>query len=304
MHVRDQASFSKRVSWRIEAAAFDFVRLIMKLFTFNAISNFGGWLLRTIGPRTSKHHIAKTGMKIAFPDASDQQLNSWLRESWDNTGRTLAEFPIMNRIQVFGDKSRVTVKGLEHLDNLKENKQAAVLVSGHFANWEIMAAVFAQYGVDVQVTYRQINNPHIDKRVREQREKYGIKLMIPKSGPRGAMDLIKALRSGESVALLNDQKFNEGIAIPFFGVDAMTAPGPTRLALKTKVPMIAMSTVRKGSHFTVTVHPPFELQNTGDSDADARAGTLMVTEFVEDRIREMPGQWFWVHRRWPKDVYK
>lgn len=304
MYSWENPSFGKRVMWRIELFGYDLVCFIMQFFTFNAVSGFGGWLLRVIGPRTSKHNIARTGLKIAFPDASEDQLNKWLTEQWDNTGRTFAEFPITNRIQIFSKKSRVKVIGLEHMDTLKETKTAAVFVSGHLANWEIMAAVGVQYDVDGQVTYRHLNNPYIDRRVREQREKYGIKLMIPKSGPRGAMDLIKALRANQSVALMNDQKFNEGIPIPFFGVDAMTAPGPTRLALKTGVPLIPMSIVRDKASFTVTIHPPFDLQDTGDIAADMRAGTIMVTEFVEDRIRENPGQWFWVHRRWPKEIYK
>jgi len=167
-----------------------------------------------------------------------------------------------------------------------------------------MAAVGSQYDVDGHVTYRHLNNPHIDRRVREQRAKYGIKLMIPKSGPRGALDLIKALRAKQSVALMNDQKFNEGIPIPFFGLDAMTAPGPTRLALKAKVPIIPISAVRDKANFTVTFHEPLDLQDTGDIAADMRAGTRMITQFIEDRIRENPGQWFWVHRRWPKEIYK
>lgn len=304
MYAWENASFGKRIMWRLELLAYDIVCGIMRLFPFGVISGFGGWLLRLIGPHTKKHQIAKTGLKIAFPDANEAQLNKWLTEQWDNTGRTFAEFPITNRIKIFEKNSRVTVKGLEHFDKVKDAKTAAVFVAGHFANWELMAAVGTQYNVDVQVTYRHLNNPHLDRRVRQQREKYGIKLMIPKSGPRGAMDLIKALRNRQSVALMNDQKFNEGIPIPFFGLDAMTAPGPTRLALKTGVPFIPMSIVRDKAKFTVTIHEPFDLKDTGDIAADMRAGTLMVTKFVEDRIRENPGQWFWVHRRWPKEIYK
>ncbi len=297
--------FWQHVSWRLEVLAYDFVRLLMLPFSLAQVSRFGGWLFRKIGPKTSKHHIARTNMQLAFPDASETQIAGWLEKSWDQMGRTFAEFPLLHRIKVFEDGSQVEVVGLEILQKLKDDKKGAVLVSGHFANWELMAAVFSQAGLPVRVTYRPTNNPYFDKRVRAERERYGIRLMVPKSGPRGAKELITALRSGDSVALLNDQKFNEGIEIPFFGHGAMTAPGPTRLALKTGVPLIPMSIERTGgTKFRVTIHPPLDLQNTGNRHKDIENGVLKITRFIETQIQAHPTDWFWVHRRWPKEMYK
>ena len=91
-------SFAKKLGWRLEAFAYDIVRLLLKLFPFSGISAFGGWLLRLIGPLTSKHHIAKTGLQIAFPDKSESEITQILKDQWDNTGRTFAEFPITHRI--------------------------------------------------------------------------------------------------------------------------------------------------------------------------------------------------------------
>lgn len=298
-------SFAKRVSWRLEAFAYDAVRFLVKPLSWEQISGLGSFILSTIGPLTSKHKIAETGLRTAFPDASDAQIKQWLKEQWDNTGRTFAEFLILDRLEVFGENSRVTVKGLEHIEKFKDSGEAAVLVSGHFANWEMLAAVVSQSKMPSQITYRKINNPHIDKRVRDMRDAYGIKLMIPKSGARGAKQLLQALSRGESVGLMNDQKFNEGISIPFFGEPAMTAPGPTRMALRAKVPLLLFSTTRDDkTNFTVTVHPPIMLEKTGDRHEDIRKGVRLITDFIEDRIRENPGQWFWVHRRWPKSLYK
>jgi len=296
----ENPSLGLRVAWRLEVLAYDVLCLALKPFSFDGISRFGGWLLRTIGPLTSKHHIAKTGLKTAFPDASDAQIKHWLGENWDNTGRTFAEFPIMHRVKVFDDNSRVTVIGLEKF----KAAGPAVIVAGHFANWEVLGAAMSQSGEPVRITYRKINNPHIDKRVRQQRERYGTKFLVQKSTHKGGRELFEALKSGESVALMNDQKFNTGIEVPFFGQPAMTAQGGTRLALKTGRPLMPIAITRDKAHFSVTFYDPIELQNTGDRDADVRNGVVKITEFIEDRIRENPGQWFWVHRRWPKELYK
>lgn len=297
--------FFKHVVWRLEVLAYDIVRGLLSPLSIDTISAGGGKLFQWLGPKTSKHHIAETGMRLAFPDADDAQIAAWLDESWNRMGRTFAEFPYLGRIKVYDENSRVEVVGLERLEALKKQNQAAVLISGHFANWEIMAAVFAQANLDVHVTYRPTNNPYFDKRIRQQRAAYGIKLMVPKSGAKGAKELIYALRNGKSVALLNDQKFNEGIEVPFFGVGAMTAPGPTRLAIKTGAPLIPMSVVRtKGANFRVTIHAPIVPQTMGSTSENIRDGVLQITKFVEDYIHANPTDWFWVHRRWPKDMYR
>lgn len=286
--------------WRLEALAYDVLSLVLKLFPFSAISSFGGWLLRLIGPLTSKHHIAQTGLKIAFPDKSTDEIRQLLKEQWDNSGRTFAEFPITHRVKAF-DGQRVIIKGL---DIFKANAPA-IIVTGHFANWEIMAAVFSQAGLPVRVTYRPTNNPYFDKRIRSQRQKYGIDLMVAKSGARGAKELISALRGGDSVALLNDQKFNEGLSVSFFGTPAMTAPGPTRLALKTGAPLVPMFVRRvRKNQFEVEIYDPIDVTNSGDRAGDIEAGVIAITKWVEDRIIEDPAGWFWVHRRWDKSHYK
>ncbi len=297
-------SLGKRISWRLEVLAFDFIRLILSPLSFDQISALGGKVIGFIGPFTSKDKIARKGLETAFPEKPKSEIDALLKAQWNNIGRTFAEFPFLRKLDATGASDRIKIIGKEKLLALKESETPAVLISGHFANWEVMAMVFSQLGVNVQVTYRQINNPHIDKRVRQEREAYGIKLMVPKSGAKGAKQLLEALGNNESVAILNDQKFNQGLAVPFFGVDAMTAPGATRLAITKKVPLIPMSTVRDKANFTVTVHDPQPIAQVGDKSENIAATVKTINEFMEDRIRENPDQWFWVHRRWPKEFYK
>ena len=293
------ASVGQKLAWRLEALAYDVVSFFLNLFPFSWISKTGGWIVRKIGPLTSKQKVAKTGLQIAFPDMPDEELNNLLRDQWDNVGRTFAEFPLLHRIKAF-DGSRVMVEGL---DIFKANAPA-IIVTGHFANWEVMATVLTQSGLPVRITYRKINNPHIDRRVREKREAYGTKFLVQKSTHKGGRELFEALNNGESIAILNDQKFNTGLSIPFFGTEAMTAQGATRLALKTGRPLLPMAVTRDGSDFTVTFYSPIELTKTGDKDNDVKKGVTRVSKFIEDRVREKPAQWFWVHRRWPKKHYR
>ena len=109
---------------------------------------------------------------------------------------------------------------------------------------------------------------------------------------------------GESVALMNDQKFSEGPEVTFFGQPVNAAPGPSRLALKFGTVLQPMSVVRlPGVRFRLTVYDPIALEKTGDRSADIARGVQAITWFIEDRVREQPVDWFWVHKRWPDRVY-
>jgi len=297
--------FLKHFIWRLEVLAYDIVRLLLTPFPISVISGLGGKLFQLIGPLTSKHHIAKTNMKLAFPQADDARIKELLSASWNQMGRSFAEFPFIHRFKVFAENSRIEIIGGERLVAYKEQNQAVVIIAGHFSNWELLAAAFTKTAFPVRVTYRPTNNPYFDKRIQTTRAAYGTKLMVPKSGIKGAKELIETLKDGTSVALMNDQKFNEGIEIPFFGAAAMTAPGPTRLAMQAGAPLIPMSIVRtSGANFRVTIHEPIEPANSGNRIADIRATVLKITQFIETQIRANPTDWFWVHRRWPKDMYK
>ncbi|MFC3071134.1 lysophospholipid acyltransferase family protein [Phenylobacterium soli] len=297
-----KASFGQHLLWRLEAFAYDVVEALARAFPIDAVSDFGSALFRRLGPLTSSHRVAETNLRIAFPAASDAEIARLLDEQWGQLGRWAAEFPILDRI--VADPARVEVVGAERLKAIAEGGGPVVFISGHFSSFELMPAVILHAGITCQITYRATNNPYVDARIHRARTRYGVELFAPK-GLEGARELIRALSRGESVALMNDQKFNGGIAAPLFGVMAHTAPGPSTFALRFKIPLQPMSVERIGkTHFRVTAHEPIWLDDTGDRDADLEAGVRKVNAFMEERILAQPTQWFWVHKRWPNEIYK
>ena len=301
--IDNRSTFSQRLVWRLETLAWDVIYWYpMKLLGPDRASNFVGWLLKSLAPLFSQNKTVHRNLRLAFPDKSEAEIAALAKDSWESVGRTAGELPHLPAIDPYaGD--RVSLIGGEHLDAIEAAEKGAVIVSGHFANWEIMAAAICRRPVDCLITYRALNNPHIDKRLNKVRHDYGIGVLTPKG--LGTRELMRALSSGRVVALMNDQKFNQGLDVPFFGHGAMTAPGPSRLALKYDVPLVPISTRRTGpARFEVTVHPPIVPQNTGDIEADVRRCVEQVTAFVEAEVRANPGQWFWQHRRWPKQAWR
>ena len=301
--IDNRASFWQRVQWRLETIAWDLVYWgPMKMLGPDKASEFGGWLVKKIGPLLSQHKTTKRNLRLAFPDWSAQQIEETALAAWENAGRTAGELPHLPSIDPY-TSGRVEIIGLDVLDQINTSGKGAVFVSGHFANWEIMPAAIVKRIPHAVMTYRALNNPYIDKRIADLRHEYGTAVNAPKGI--GTRELMRALAKGSPVALMNDQKFNEGIAVPFFGHLAMTAPGPTRLALKYGVPIVPVSTVRTGpARFRVEFHTPFIPEDTGHPEADIQRAVQRITDFIEAQVRAEPGQWFWQHRRWPKEAWK
>jgi KDO2-lipid IV(A) lauroyltransferase len=295
-------SLRQDLIWRVEAALFAGFIGLMRLIGLEAASNFGGWVLKTLGPITGTQKTVLRNLRIAFPEMDDEERRRLALEQWEQTGRTFAETGIMDRLTPAS--GRIDIVGAERLEAIRASGKPVVFVSGHMANIETMAAVLVASGIPVQVTYRAANNPYVDAQIVAARARYGVKLFAPKGGD-GARELLAGLSRGESVALMNDQKFSEGPEVRFFGQPVNAAPGPSRLALRFGTVLQPMSVVRlPGVRFRVTAHEPIELENTGDRSGDIARGVQAITTFVEERVREHPVDWFWVHKRWPDKVYQ
>ena len=294
-------SLSQRIAWRLETAGFHLLTSVFRLMPLDMASDFGAALLKTIGPLNGVHRTAAINLKIAFPHLTDRQLKAMLAAQWDEFGRTIAEFPLMERIVA---QNRIEIVHIERMHAIRDSQKPVVLISGHFSNWEVMAAAIVLSGVRCLVTYRPTNNPHMDKHIRDNRAGYGVELFGPK-GEDGARESLAALKRGISVALLNDQKFGGGVKGPFFGVEVETAPGPTRLAIRFGTVLQPLTVERiKGARFRVIAHEPIIPDQTGDRAADIAGTVAHINAWLEDRIRARPHEWFWTHRRWPKEIYK
>ena len=289
------------LAWRLEALGFDLFTGLVRLMGVDVASAFGGWLIRSLGPVSGTHRLARRNIELAFPEKDAAWREKVLADQWENLGRAFAEFPLMDKIRP--STGRVEMVNVERMREISKDGKPVVFVSGHLSNWEVMPAAIVDSGVICQITYRAANNPYVDARIKKSRFRYGVRLFAPKGGD-GARELLEAMDRGESVALMNDQKFNGGVAAPFFGHLAHTAPGPSRLALRFGTVLQPMSVQRTmGAYFRAVVHEPIEIPHTGNRSEDIAAGVRAVNAFVEARIRENPHEWFWVHKRWANAVY-
>jgi KDO2-lipid IV(A) lauroyltransferase len=301
MAVSTEITFAHRAeAWIVGLAMDHFAKM-----PFDRASDAGAAWMRTIGPLLPHNTRARNNIALAFPNESEAWRAELLDASWAQLGRWAGEFQHLPEISFAEGNGRVELVGGEILDAVRESGKGAIFISGHFASFEIMPVAIVQRGVKCFMTYRPLNNPILDARVLAIRQAYGAKLQAAKSLT-GGMGLMRALTRGESVAIMNDQKYNEGVAAPLFGHDAMTADGPARLALKYNVPLIPMSVRRLNNRaqFRVEAHPAIPIDKSLGETAAVKDAVVRVNQFIEAQIRAAPEQWWWVHNRWPKEAWR
>lgn len=282
----------------VEAFATFLLYAFFRLLPLDVASAIGGGLARVIGPRTPLSRRAVRNLTRTFPEKTPAEIAAVVRGMWDNLGRIAAEFPHLGEFKLYEKGGRVEVIGAEHIDLLREDGLPGIFFSAHIGNWEIVSLAATQRGVPLDRVYRSANNRLVEWLYRQGRSAVEGAL-IPK-GVSGVRPLLKSLKEGKHLGMLVDQKMNDGIAVPFMGRPAMTAPALADLALKYGCPVVPGRIRRlKGARFQVIVLPPLDLPDTGDRHADILAIMTRVNEIIEEWVRETPEQWLWLHSRWP-----
>lgn len=270
---------------------------LFRILPPDTASAFGGWLLRRVGPKLGAARRVNRNLDLALPGLTDQEKQAIARGMWDNLGRVIAEYAHLSRL--WNEKTgRVTLVNAGALQTLLNDGQPAILFGGHLANWELCAIGAGRHGLPLGLVYRAPNNPLVHWLIKRARSAGGGTL-IPK-GAAGGRQIMNQLKAGGHIAMLLDQKMNDGIAVPFFGHDAMTAPAAAQLALRFRCPLVPIQVERLGgARFRITIEDPIPLPDSGDKAADTRAVMLAINARLEAWIRQNPAQWLWVHSRWP-----
>ncbi|MFY7960069.1 MAG: lauroyl acyltransferase [Elsteraceae bacterium] len=283
----------------LEAGLLQILFRLLRALPLDAASGLGGWIARTLGPLLPVSKWARRNLALAFPDRTQAARELILRDCWENLGRTFAEYPHLPRLL----DERVTVEGLEHLGNLRDENGPALFFSAHLGNWELLPMMASRVGLPLAGIYRAANNPLVDRLLRRLRGKDAA-VLFPKGGP-GARAALAHLRDGGRLALLVDQKMNDGVSVPFFGKPAMTAPALAQLALRYHCPVFPARIERlHGARFRLIVEPQLLMPDSGDRHADVLATMTDVNAILERWIRAKPEDWLWLHRRWPAETHQ
>ncbi|MFT9025178.1 lysophospholipid acyltransferase family protein [Acetobacter indonesiensis] len=271
-------------------------------------SDFAGCASRFIGPLLPVSRIADKNLQLAMPELNATQRKRIVRGVWENLGRTVGELPHLSTLKENTHSGPgFEVVGAEYLEEQARNGGSVLFMSGHIGNWEMLPPGVARHGTPFASFYRAAANPLIDQMIRSLRDAAMQPTPTPlfAKGARGAREALAYVSKGGRLGMLVDQKMNDGVEASFFGRPAMTAPALAAMALRYRCPVIPGYVERLGpARLRIIVEAPLQLPDTEDKKQDLTLLVQMINDRLEQWIRKKPESWLWLHRRWPKELYR
>lgn len=289
-----------RIGWWIEGS---FIRSLMWVFRHLPLESATGLakgLFGVIGPHTQIARRVTRNLIVAFPERSERERSELVREIFGNLGITLAEISQLDRIWKDREK-RFEFVAAPEIAFLHEKNRPAVCVTAHVSAYTLTNFIAANYDIPLTMLYLPESNPRVRDLILRLYRALPVELQ---SRDHSMRVLLAALSSGRAVGLASDVRLDVGEPLPFFGHPMPANTVPARLALRYDCELIATRAERlPGGRFRITMLPPVRPTDPSASDAEqARDMTRQLNAIFEAWIRETPGEWMCLARRWPKDV--
>ena len=253
-----------------------------------------GRLLPVFIPK--RRHVVATNLRLCFPQMSEAERAALAREHFALLGRSLLERSLLWWASEKRLRRISRVEGVHNMspDGERLGQQPLILLVPHFVGLDISGTTLAMF-MDSVSMYSQQKNAAIDALLHHGRSRFGDqRLLTRQDGIRGT---IKSLREGRPFFYLPDMDYgpDDAIFVPFFGVPAATITGLPRLAKLggARVFPVITEILPGGQGYVTRVGAAWENFPTDDAEADTRR----MNAFIEDEIRKLPAQYYWVHKR-------
>ena len=245
--------------------------------------------------------VARINLRIAFPEMGDGEASRIIRRCYRNMGTSAAEFVHLPKMDAAYIREHVRIEGAEHIrSSMKERKQPAMVMTGHFGNWEMQSHAYATLIEPAAFIVRPLKSRIFDRIVTDRRELVGNTVIRKEDS---AKEVMKVLRKNILVGILIDQNVDrhKGVLVDLFTRKAYTTFGIARLALAMRAAIhtgfIFRDPERK-FHHTLRFGPPIAIDFDAPREEEVLRVTRRCNEELEKAIREAPDQWMWFHRRW------
>lgn len=231
-------------------------------------------------------------------DISDEDTRKTIaKKCFANLGKNVIEFMLFPRLNPKQIQKSVNFEGVHHVENALAEGNGAIILTGHFGNWELLAASISTTVSPLTPIVRELRSPRLNALVSKYREKAGYSTIDRNTGVRQAL---RCLRSNSLLGIVADVDTTvNGVFVDFFGRAAYTPYSPIAFALKTGAAILPSFIIRQpdGTHQAI-IEPPLTLERCDDKEKELVINTQNYTKIIESYIRKYPEQWIWMHKRW------
>lgn len=295
------------LQFRLEYALLRAVVGLVRALPLDTATALSARAWRVLAPLVNpkRHKRALANLAIAFPERSEAERLAIALAHWENLGRVMAETMQIDRIIREPDRLEIVSAGV--FSRYRDKLGAAVGVTLHMGNWELAIWPLALAGANPAAVYRSVNNPYVDRYLREQRKDlypgglFGRGRVEGEHGEtqKTARLIMDYVRRGGRLGLVCDLYDKTGIPVPFFGKPAQTQAIAAMIARRVGARIWMARCKRKGtsSRFEIELRE-LKVPRSPDQSADIRWIMTAMQEQFEAWVREAPEQWMWSNRRW------
>jgi KDO2-lipid IV(A) lauroyltransferase len=241
--------------------------------------------------RFGRGRVTRINLALCFPKMSERERWELGRRHFRMLGRNALELSVM----VWGSEEQlqrmIHVEGIENLTAARG--RPVIVLAPHFIGLNMGGNRVAWEVPGTASVYSRQKNPAVDRIFLRARTRFGDPFLV--SRQEGLRNVIRAVKSGKPFYFLPDMDFGprDAVFVPFFGVQAATITTLPRLAKLTGAAVIPVVTRQVGDGYVVKFYPEWKDYPTGDLAVDVRR----MNAFIEERVLEMPEQYFWAHKR-------
>lgn len=253
------------------------------------------WVLGSIAylAATERRRVGLTNLRLCFPDMTDPQRHRLLRKHFRYMMRLVLEYGVLWWSSAERLDRLVTLKNLHYVTDLRARGENVILFYPHFVGFEMCVFALNQY-IPLVSVYSQQKNSAMDAQIYRGRQRYDNAFIVSRQD--GLRPIIKAMRKDHVPFLyLPDQDYGprDSIFVRFFGIEAATITGLSRISQLAHARVVPAIARRVGNRCELEFYPPWDDFPSEDVVAD----TQRMNDFLEARIREQPEQYFWLHKR-------
>jgi KDO2-lipid IV(A) lauroyltransferase len=255
-------------------------------------------LLKFIAPRGKR---ILSNLSLAYPESELEWRKDLRCRLYEHLGWMLTEILVLQRNPLQALDWIEEVRNERYIEKPLTEGKGVLFLSGHYGNWELLAAWYAQYLLqkgfhNFYIVSQGTRDKDIARLIARYRENAGIKL-LPKTT--STLEMVKLLKSGAHVAALADISWIGGVVLPFMGHSCTHTTGPAILGTLASVPIVPVAIYRKGPfRHRVEFFPPLPVPEEKNRRLKTELLTREVVAALEKMIAPRPELWFWLHNRW------
>ena len=239
-----------------------------------------------------RRRVTLINLKLCFPQMSEMERENIGRGVFQNLARSTLELGRVWYSPVDSALENVKLVDRHHID-VWRGKKPLIVLAPHFVGLDMGGARFSQEYPEVFSMYSEQKNKVFDAALRRARQRFNNATLITRQ--QGLRPVLKALKDMQIFYYLPDMDFGpkDAAFVDFFGVKTATVTALSRLTAITGAKVVPLVTRQTADGYEARFYPAWEDFPTDDPFADARR----LNAFLEERILEMPDQYFWVHKR-------